>query len=150
MRYPQGDVMNVIERGPITKAWNLGLRNPQAKKLTVDMYNSGCLDVHGCVPGVPGTLAPGVPGFACTGAVQPMGAEMSAAYDYLNAPLLADGFEFHPPSYMMGIKDGGPNSVDGWRRAPGGGLAFQAKEERTRANAFKAAGLPVPQVPGCG
>ena len=145
VRYPQGDIMNAVERGPITKSWNLGLRNPQAKKLTIDMYNSGCQDLHGCVPSVPGTLAPGVPGFACGGPVGAMGPEMSKAYDFLNAPLLADGFEYRPPDYMMGIKNAGPNSVDGWKRTPQGSLMW---EQKARA-AHQVAGAPQP-APGCG
>lgn len=144
VRYPQGDVMNIVERGAITKSWNLGLRNPQAKKLTVDMYNSGCQDLHGCVPGVPGTLAPDVPGFGCRGSISSMGEQMSKTYDFLNAPLLKDGFEYKPPSYMMGIKDGGPNSVDGWRRTAQGSLAW---EEKARSMHH---GAPQQQVHGCG
>ncbi len=145
VKYPQGDIMNAVERGAITKAWNLGLRNPQAKKLTVDTYNGGCRDLHGCVPGVPGTLAPDVPGFGCGGRVGSMGPAMSKAYDFLNAPLLADGFEYRPPDYMMGIKDAGPNSVDGWARTPQGAMVWKEKARKTWA----VAGAPQ-QAPGCG
>jgi hypothetical protein len=152
VRYPHGDIMNAVgvERGAITKSWNLGLRNPQAKKLTVDMYNSGCLDLHGCVPGVPGTLAPDVPGFGCGGRVGSMGPAMSKAYDFLNAPFLEDGFEFKPPDYMQGIRDAGPNSVLGWARAPSGIRVWEKNAEAQRVISFKAAGLPVPSAPGCG
>lgn len=145
MRFPQGDVMNVVARGAITKAWNLGLRNPQAKKLSVDVYNGGCLDVHGCVPGVPGTLAPDVPGFECRGGVKSMGPEMNKAYDFLNAPLLADGFEYTPPDYMMGIKDSGPNSVEGWNRTPQGSLVWEEMARKTH----QIVGPPA-AAPGCG
>jgi hypothetical protein len=143
VRYPQGDVMNTVARGAITKSWNLGLRNPQAKKLTVDMYNSGCVDLHGCVPGVPGD--PDVPGFGCAGGVGSMGPAMSKAYNYLNSPLLADSFEFNPPDYMLGVKGSGPNSVDGWKRTPQGSLVWEEKARMVHA----VAGSPQ-QAPGCG
>lgn len=136
-RYPQGDIMNAVRRGAITKGWNLGLRNPQAKKLAVDMYNGGCVDLHGCVPSGSGTLE----GFSCAGGKDSMGPEMKEAYGYLNAPLLEDNFEYKPPDYMMGIKNSGPNSVAGWARAPGGSQVWEVMAEKYRAH------LP---APGCG
>ena len=152
MRYPQGDIMNAVKRGSITKAWNLGLRNPQAKKLSVDVFNGGCVDPHGCVAGVggQGSLAPDVPGFKCSGAAQRMGQEMSKAYDFLNAPLLEDGFEFRPPTYMMGLKDSGPNSVDGWAKTASGNHVFAEKADVLQALTFVASGRVPPVVPGCG
>ncbi len=151
LRYPQGDVLNLVARGSITKDWNAGLRNPQAKKLAVDTFNGGCRDVHGCVPSPRGTLAPEVPGFACAGAVETsFGPEMKAAYDYLNAPLLPGGFEYRPPSYMMGIRDSGPNSVRGWARTPDGRQVGAAVEAARLEAASRAVGVPVPRAPGCG
>lgn len=141
-RYPQGDVMNVVGRGAITKAWNLGLRNPQAKKLTVDVYNGGCRDLYSCVPGV----SSDVPDFGCKGNVRKsMGPDMQKAYNYLNAPLLADGFEYHPPDYMMGIKDSGPNSVEGWNRTSQGLLVW----EKMAHDIHRVTGPPA-SGPGCG
>lgn len=148
-KFPQGDVMNIVARGAITKSWNLGLRNPQAKKLSVDTYNGGCLDVHGCVPSIPG-MEPDVPGFACGGAVGSMGPALHKAYDYMNAPFLGDGFEYKPPDYMMGIKDSGPNSVDGWKRTQQGVLTWEQKAKTAAEASFAARGLVVPLVPGCG
>lgn len=120
-RYPEGDILNEVKRGAIYKGWNLGLRNPQAKKLSIDSYNSGCVDLHGCVE---------TQGFSCppTGPVS-FSTAMSETYDYLNAPFLPDGFEFTPPAYIMGIKDTGPNSVDGWQTAPNGVMAWKVIQE---------------------
>jgi hypothetical protein len=126
MRFPQGDIMNEVERGSITKSWNAGLRNPQAKKLTVDTYNSGCVNPHGCVPGVSGNLSSEEPGFRCTGAAQTTGPALSKAYDFLNAPFLSGEYEFLPPKYMQGVKDFGPNSVTGWAHTASGGLLYQS------------------------
>lgn len=136
VRHPQVDVMNMVARGAITKAWNLGLRNPQARRLTEDMYNGGCLDLHGCVPDADDD------GFSCTGRVGSMGSAMSKAYDYLNQPMLPGNFEYQPPSYMMGIKNDGPNSVTGWQRLPNGSLAWE--ENARRENPQQQ------QAPGCG
>lgn len=143
-RYPQGDVMNFLRRGAIEKDWNAGLRNPQSKKLAVDVYNGGCRDTWGCVPTGPDQLAPDVPGFACPAGVSSMGPEMRKAYAYLNKPFLADGYEFHPPEYMMGIKDAGVNSVDGWQRMPDG-----STRSELQTAAFLASVSAQP-VPGCG
>lgn len=117
MAYPEGDVMNQVARGPIYKNWNAGLRNPQAKKLSVDVFNGGCDDSYGCV---------GVSGFSCDAAGRKKSSPaLDKAYAYLNAPFMEDGYEFDPPSYMMGIKDSGPNSVDGWKRTASGSVVWQ-------------------------
>lgn len=115
LQYPKDDIMNSVARGAIYKNWNGGLRNPQAKKLATDVFNSGCQSLETCVP---------TDGFVCPGATARGSPELTAAYDFLNAPLLADGYEFHPPEYMMGVKDTGPNSVDGWKRVNNGHKAW--------------------------
>lgn len=144
-KFPQGDVMNYLRRGTIQKDWNAGLRNPQAKKLTIDTYNGGCVDMWGCVPTGVDQLAPSVPGFSCHNTrLSSMGPEMKEAYAYLNRPLLRDGYEYNPPEYMMGIKNTGPNSVMGRVKHPSGSFAFEHKIG-VAANADGAQ-----EVPGCG
>lgn len=151
LKYPQGDIMNTVSRGMVSPTWNLGLRNPQAKKLTIDHYNSGCVTPSGCVPQAPGGLAPDVPGFQCFGTTESFGKEISKAYDYLNAPLLGDGFEFTPPSYMQGIKIDGPNSVSGWDRpSRGAAREYEILAGNSRTMAFALAGVPEPSPRGCG
>jgi hypothetical protein len=150
--YPKGDVMSDLKRGVIQRNWNAGLRNPQAKKLTVDNYNSGCRNTWGCVPTIPDQLAPGVPGFSCLGEEAPgvgsMGPEMNKVYVYLNNPFLSDEYEFNPPGYMMGIKSEGPNSVDGWKQVSEKRGFTTTVHERHAASFLAASGSK--QVPGCG
>lgn len=111
MRYPDGDVMNQVARGAIIKNWNGGLRNPQAKKLATDVFNSGCDDTYGCV---------GTSGFRCPGSDAAGSAALGAAYDFLNAPYMADSkYQYDPPGYMTGIKGTGPNSVTHPQQGPG-------------------------------
>lgn len=81
-------------RGAITKDFNLGLSLPQRKPLTVDVYNQGCLNPWG------GSVA--------------FDPSMEARFQKLMQPLDPSHHEFHPPSYMMGIKHGGANVVSGW------------------------------------
>lgn len=136
--------MNVLRRGSIQKDWNAGLRNPQAKKLAVDVYNGGCQNTWGCVPTAVDQLAPDVPGFSCPAGFSSMGPEMRSAYAYLNKPFLDDKYEFRPPPYMMGIKNDGPNSVDGWKRLPGGTPRY----EKNVAAVLAAVEADI--MPGCG
>ena len=139
MRYPAGDVMNQVARGPIYKDWNAGLRNPQAKKLTVDVYNSGCEDVFGCVNGSDHD------GYGCGKASRKVASpEMDRAYAYLNAPYMQDGYEYVPPRYMMGIKDSGPNSVDGWNRTASGATVWAEQAQKQHP------GKQSPGGNGCG
>jgi hypothetical protein len=145
--YPQGDIMNTVARGMVSPVWNLGLRNPQAKKLTIDHYNGGCITPAGCVPDISGEPD----GFRCFGSKESFGKEITRAYNYLNAPLLADGFEYTPPSYMQGIKVDGPNAATGWERPlPGLPREFETVAGNARKVAFAIAGVSEPQPRGCG
>ena len=120
--YPQGDVMNRVRRGMITPAWQLGLRMSQRRPFSFDSYNSGCLDVHGCVADPSGSG-----GYACQGPEAGAGKELAAAYDFLNAPLAPDGFEYKPPGYMLKHPIDGPNSIQGWSRDATGKTRWQAQ-----------------------
>jgi hypothetical protein len=107
---PAPDIWNVLRRGAITKDWNTGLRNPQAKLMTVDTYNSGCSNPWGCISSG---------GYRCPGS-KPKVSPIQGMYDFLQAPLLTGTYkadlEYHPPAFMEGIKAGGPNSVTGWSK----------------------------------
>jgi hypothetical protein len=142
MKFPDVDVMNTISRGAITKDFNAGLRNPQAKKLSYEMYNSGCEDLSGCVEDR---------GYKCSGPIQTINEDLNKAYKYLNAPLLTDGYEFRPPSYMQGIKNRGPNSVNGWAHSDKkGSLEWEKLADQNRETALIRSGIPLPlALEGC-
>jgi hypothetical protein len=112
MLYPQIDVFPLVERGNISPDWNAGLRMPQAKQITVDMYNSGCTAPWGCVSNT---------GFRCNSGAKH--SEIGKFYDFLQAPFMAGVYkgdlEYEPPEFMAGIKTGTFNSVNGWNAASG-------------------------------
>jgi len=116
------DVFSELNRGAITKAFNLGLKFPQSKPLNVETYNQGCVNPWGCVDSG---------GFACEGGLSRFGPFMEARLKELNRPYDPSRQEYHPPQYMMGIKDGGINSVTGWARKGGqdGPFAWAAAAE---------------------
>lgn len=101
------DAFAGVQRGAITKAFNVGLRMPQRKELNVDTYNQGCLNPWGCVNN---------DGYSCVGPVeQRFGAFMRDQFRALNAPYDPSQAEYAaPPVYSMGWKSGGPNAVTGW------------------------------------
>ena len=135
--YPAPDVMNYVKRGFIQRAENLGLRTPQGVMGHYDGFNSGCLDVHGCA----NNLQPN--GYICPGkGLVSMGKEMKAAYSVLNSPFDSSGSEWNPPSYMMGIKDSGPNSVYGFAPAENGMKVYQVMAEKALAETGVKAALP--------
>ena len=101
------DVFSEVNRGAITKAFNLGLKFQQSKPLNVETYNQGCLNPWGCVDN---------DGFACKGGQSRFGPFMEARMKELNKPYDPTQQEYHPPQYMMGIKNGTVNSVTGWAR----------------------------------
>jgi hypothetical protein len=108
--YPAGDVMNAISRGAITKDWNRGLRNPQAKQMTYDMYNGGCINPN-CVANS---------GYTCEGRqVGDVSPQLDQTFARLKVPLVDDDYEYKPPPYMMGIKGNSPNSTSGWAMQDG-------------------------------
>ena len=101
------DVFSEVNRGAITKAFNLGLKFNQSKPLNVETYNQGCLNPWGCVDN---------DGFACNGGLSRFDPFMEARMKELNQPYDPTRQEYHPPQYMMGIKGGTINSVTGWAR----------------------------------
>lgn len=105
------DIYSQVRRGAITKAFNLGLTFPQSKPLNVDTYNQGCLDPWGCVNNE---------GFTCRGAASGFSPFMDERLRDLNLPLDPTRLEYHPPRYMMGIKDNSVNSVTGWQKDAAG------------------------------
>ena len=111
---PDPDIWNYLKRGAITKEFNKGLRNPQAKLMTVDTYNGGCVDGWGCVANT---------GFKC-GENKAQTSAINNMYDFLQSPLLTGVYkadlEYKPPPYMQGIKAGTANSVTGWDKTVGG------------------------------
>ena len=113
------DAFATVQRGAITKAFNLGLANGPSKQLNVDTYNGGCLDAWGCVDS---------DGFRCAGARDAgFGPFMRAQFDGLNAPYDPSGAEYAPPPALQGLKAGTINSVTGWQRSsPGGAVAWRA------------------------
>ena len=116
---PEIDVLQSenLQRGSITAAWNLGLRNPQAKLMSTEMYNSGCVNPQGCVNSL---------GFKCVD--QPVvrgGFALNSIYDTLNKPYMPDASEYKPPAYMMGMKNNTINSVTGWRKSGTGEFEWQ-------------------------
>ncbi len=108
--------------GMLSADANAGLRMPQARKLSLDAYNSGCVNPHGCV---------NTEGFGCPGPVAAMGEELTQLYDELNKPAAPGRFEYSPPSYMMGIKSGTANSVTGWDVGADGQMAWKTGEQAT-------------------
>jgi hypothetical protein len=121
LSYPEIDIMNVIRRGEISKDFNKGLRNPQSKLMDYHTYNGGCLGIWGAVSST---------GFGSNS--KPKVSEVAKMYDYLNKPLL-DGvamsaLPYNPPSWLEGIKKGGPNSVSGWDKGSTGEYRWEATE----------------------
>lgn len=111
---PSIDVLNSasLRRGQITALPNLGLRQPQGKKMTYDHFNNGCVNPQGCV---------NTEGFTCGGAPSQSSKQIDSLFAFLNAPYLPDGTEYAPPKYVMGLKAGGVNSVTGWEVDSGSG-----------------------------
>lgn len=99
------DVFSQVQRGVLTKDFNLGLTFPQSKRFSVDSFNQGCLNPWGCVE---------AGGFSCLGAPSSFGPFMSSRFNHLMSPLDPSLQEFHPPSYMLGMKKGTPNTAASW------------------------------------
>ena len=107
--YPEGDVFPEIQHGMIAQDWNKGLRLPQAKLMSAEVYNSGCFDAWGCV---------GNSSFYC-----PYGEQRkteSKIYPKMNEPLLSGAgigakFEHLPPSFKLplNLQNVGPR-LSGW------------------------------------
>jgi len=110
------DVFSQLNRGAITKDFNLGLSFPQSKPLNVDTYNQGCLNPWGCVDSG---------GYTCRGRAAGFDAFMEGRFQALSQPLDPSQLEYHPPHYQMGIKAGSVNSVSGWEKTPRGQWAWQ-------------------------
>lgn len=110
IEYPPVDIQNQLQRGSITKGWNKGLRMPQSKKLTTDTFNGGCTDPWGCIANS---------SFSCPGG-RPKESSVYNMYAWLQKPLDAttdqSRLENNPPAFMMGIKSGTVNSVNGWKK----------------------------------
>ena len=104
--------------GMVVTDFNAGLRLPQSRPLVIDSYNSGCLNPHGCVNNQRD-------GFTCGGPVKVQTKYMRALYDDLNGPYAPNDFDLEPPAYVMGIKNGGINSVTGWAKNASGQLVWE-------------------------
>lgn len=122
------DAFASVQRGAITKAFNVGLKPPQRKELNVDTYNQGCVNPWGCVSN-DGVSCLGTPQerFATTGFMHEQFRELNANYD----PELS---EYAPPSYAMGWKTGTANSVTGWQQAPRSNLFVWQEASPARAS----------------
>ncbi len=104
---------------------NGGLRLPQSRPLTVEAYNTGCVNPHGCVNNEQD-------GFGCLGPVKKESPFMRALYTELQMPYAPDSFEMQPPpDYVVGTKATGVNSVTGWRVTPEGRYLWE--QESTQA-----------------
>ena len=114
------DVFSRLNRGAITKDFNLGLSFPQSKALNVDTYNQGCLNPWGCVDNGD---------YSCRGQQSGFGAFMGERFTELMKPLDPSQFEYHPPDYVMGVKAGSVNSVSGWARTPQGQWAWELSSQ---------------------
>ena len=110
--------------GAITSDVNAGLRLPQARPLSLETFNSGCVNPHGCVSNFED-------GFKCPGPLKTTNAQLSTLFDDLYAPYAPDNFEMmSPPAYVVGIKSTGVNSVLGWQSASKGALEWQLDSSR--------------------
>jgi len=107
------------EYGVITADPNAGLRLAQSRQLTLEGFNSGCVNPQGCVSNAQD-------GFACAGPVKEQTPFMRALYNDLNGPVAPGNFEYNPPSYVMGVKLDTVNSVTGWEQGTGGRPRWQA------------------------
>ena len=114
------DIFSEVNRGAITKGFNIGLKFQQSKPLNVETYNQGCVNPWGCVDSG---------GFACEGGISRFGPFMENRLKELNKPYDPTSQEYHPPQYMMGIKNGGINSVTGWDRTSQGPFVWAANAE---------------------
>lgn len=112
------DIFSQLNRGAITKDFNLGLTFRQRKALTTETYNQGCLNPWGCVDNGD---------YTCAGRRSTFDGFMERRFQELMTPLDPSQAEYHPPHYMMGIKAGGINAVDGWGRSPQGRWTWQAQ-----------------------
>ena len=98
--------------GVVSTDVNSQLRLPQARPMTIESFNSGCVNPHGCVSG---------DGFTCAGPVKSLAPAVRALYAELNSPFAPGSFELKPPpSYVVGVKASGINSVLGWQQGPDG------------------------------
>ena len=105
--------------GTITADVNAGLRFPQARQLSIETYNSGCVNPYGCVSNPQ-------EGFACHGAPKEPSPAISKLYSVLNKPYAPRSFELErPPDYVVGIKENGVNSVSGWQLDAAGKWEWQ-------------------------
>ena len=92
--------------GMISPDVNAGLLQAQARPFTREAYNSGCVNLHGCVSSEG----------KCRGPVKTGSPGIQALYKELNSPLAPDDFDHHPPQHVLGIRQGTINSVTGWHR----------------------------------
>jgi hypothetical protein len=84
--------------GAVTADVNAGLRLPQSRPFSVDTFNSGCVNPHGCVNNAEG-------GFRCPGPVQTQTPTMRALFDELYAPFAPPGLEMSPPPRLRGGRE---------------------------------------------
>ena len=112
------------EYGVLTNDVNAGLRLPQARPLSLEQFNSGCVNPQGCVS---------QKGYTCPGERKTLSPFMSALYDELQSPVAPDGFDFEtPPAYVTGVKATTVNSVAGWAR-DGSQLVWQSQSRNAQA-----------------
>jgi len=114
------DIFSEVNRGAITKGFNIGLNFQQSKPVNVETYNQGCANPWGCVNN---------DGFSCEGGISRFGPFMESRLKELNKPYDPTKQEYHPPQYMMGVKNGSVNSVTGWDRTPQGAFVWAANAE---------------------
>jgi|LauGreDrversion2_5_1035112.scaffolds.fasta_scaffold00665_9 hypothetical protein len=114
------DVFSQVNRGAITKGFNVGLTHQQSKALNVDVYNQGCSNPWGCVSNGE---------FSCRAPESRFGPYMDSHFKELNKAYDPSGTQYHPPQYMMGIKNEGINSVTGWKKATRGDFLWKERSE---------------------
>jgi len=116
-KLPPGDAFSSQERGVVTRGVNLGIRAVRASGVSPDAFNSGCANPHYCVE---------TDDVTCTGPIKKGGlsGDIGALYSVLQAPYGPKGFDYSPPPYAMGWKDGTENSVTGWDKLANGTSRF--------------------------
>lgn len=96
--------------GMITMDTNAKLTLPQSRPLTLDSFNSGCINPELCID---------APDAMCPGAIRKPSAEMVKRYDELYAPMAPGNFDLAAPAYVEGIKRDTVNSSSGWATQDG-------------------------------
>lgn len=113
------DAYQAVQRGTISKAFNLGLLPGQRKAVTVDHYNQGCASPWGCVDNGNRRC------LGSEGQSTGFGPFMQRRYDALQSDFDPQEKQAPPPDYVQGWKARGVNSMSGWERGADGRYAWE-------------------------